>query len=206
MIEEADSGGDTRSSSPVQIQANVDIGFVRLSMNCRGSWHAALPVALDQPDQTLHFRLRTNTDAHKTNSDFFGAIPQQHSLALQAPAHLRSARSEIRQQEVAGARIGSYAELLKFFLEPYAHAQDVPHVALHGLRVANGRFGGGERGHVDRERRHSAAQNAAKDSAQAMTAPSRKPANPAAFENVRATKSCGYFLIQGTTVTPENSA
>src|SRR5580692_4066355 len=45
----------------------------------------------------------------------------------------------------------------------------------------------------------------ASDFSQAITAPSRRAASPAAFENVRALNRLGYWLIQGVTVTPENS-
>src|SRR5580692_7431244 len=43
------------------------------------------------------------------------------------------------------------------------------------------------------------------DFSQAITAPSRSAASPAAFENVRALNRLGYRLIQGVTVAPENS-
>ncbi len=44
------------------------------------------------------------------------------------------------------------------------------------------------------------------DSALAITAPSRRPAKPAALENVRAMNRFGYFPMCGTRVTPEKSA
>src|SRR6202043_1413711 len=44
------------------------------------------------------------------------------------------------------------------------------------------------------------------DSRQAIAAPNRSPANPAAFEKVRVTNKFGYLRIHGSTVTSENSA
>src|ERR1700676_162909 len=43
------------------------------------------------------------------------------------------------------------------------------------------------------------------DFSRAMTAPRRRAARPAAFENVRALKRLGYWLIQDVTLAPENS-
>src|SRR5262249_8601811 len=45
-----------------------------------------------------------------------------------------------------------------------------------------------------------------KESRRAITPPSRKLANPAAFENVLATNRFGYFRIHGIAVSPEYSA
>src|SRR5580693_4820181 len=50
-----------------------------------------------------------------------------------------------------------------------------------------------------------ARRRSASDFSQAITAPSRRAASPAAFENVRALNRLGYWLIQGVTVAPENS-
>src|ERR1700730_3134950 len=51
-----------------------------------------------------------------------------------------------------------------------------------------------------------ARRSSASDWRQAMAAPNRSPARPAAFEKVRGTNKFGYLRIQGSTVTPENSA
>src|ERR1700730_9234609 len=51
-----------------------------------------------------------------------------------------------------------------------------------------------------------ARRSSASDWRQAIAAPNRSPASPAAFENVRVTNKFGYLRIHGRTVTPENSA
>src|SRR5580700_3757740 len=50
-----------------------------------------------------------------------------------------------------------------------------------------------------------ARRRSASDFSQAITAPSRRAASPAAFENVRALNRLGYWLIEDVTVAPENS-
>src|SRR4029077_9684526 len=50
-----------------------------------------------------------------------------------------------------------------------------------------------------------ARRGGARDFSQAITAPRRRAASPAAFENVRAQNRWGYWLIQGVTVALENS-
>ena len=80
-------------------------------------------------------------------------------LGLKLRAHLGAAGAEVGQEEIGGAGPGLHVEFVEFSFEPGARAEDVFDVALHGLRIANGGFGGGERGDVDGKGRGSAAKN-----------------------------------------------
>ena len=39
VIEEADAGGHARATAPIKIDADADIGFICLAMNCGDSRH-----------------------------------------------------------------------------------------------------------------------------------------------------------------------
>jgi len=94
MVEKADSRGDARFAAPIQIELQANVCLVRFTMNrcfachvgfSRGGLFPRFPFLYDGIQQTLHFALRSNRDAHKSWSHLFAFVAQKNSLLLQLP-------------------------------------------------------------------------------------------------------------------------
>jgi len=117
-----------------------------------------------------------------------GALAQENPLLLELSKERRSARPEVGQQKISGTRVCFHGESLQLRSEQarmrftsLTYARIVaPSFTAASAATSAARFTG--KGGMARRTR-------ARDSLQAMTAPSRREASPATFENVLATNS-----------------
>ena len=209
VIEKANARGDSRLAAAVQIQLQPNLA----SLWCCDEWSAmrAMNVFLVRLDEiaassSISFLSRADRNPHESRANISARsrtkIPSLRSFLRKSPG--RSA--EIRQEKISSAG----KVFTPSFCSPCSnHSRDPRCISLNIIAIA-----------VPSSTAASAAASAAdftgkggiarrtsaSDSRAAITAPRRKPASPAAFENVRATNSCGYSRIHGTTVSPEKSA
>ena len=153
MVEKANACGHARFSSTVEIQLQTDVGFVCLSDfgYSRNQFF--------QPDPALEvvvssgFRWRCGTGEHVA-----APIARSDAPAFEFCEKSRTCGTEISEKKISSAGKRGDADFLEFSCEPGAETFYGAHVSAHSASVRNGGFGGDERGQIDREGRHGAAE------------------------------------------------
>src|SRR6476661_9063360 len=159
MVEKANARGDARFSASVEIQLQADVGFVCLAVNSGGSWHGRSGSAfLNRFEKPAHFSFGADGDADEAGTHVAASVTQEDALALDSCEKSRTCGTEISEKEISCAGKSDDADFLEFGCEPGAEAFYGAHVSAHSASARNGGFGGDERGEIDGEGRHGAAE------------------------------------------------
>src|SRR5882724_3826370 len=166
VVEEANSRRDACFSTAIQIHLQMNVGLVRLAMDCGGAWHfdlsdarilaARFPLLSNGLQQAAHFGVRSDSDSNESRPDIFATVAEKDALGLELSKERGAGGAEIGQQEIAGTWIRLHAKADQLHCERCAQTLHIFHVRLHCGAVAHCSIGGRQSGEIDREGRHSA--------------------------------------------------